>query len=84
MVYGIEQAALSPQKDFTTLRLILPTPEGLILFLDFSDGKRLRETGIPVRVDKLGNRFIDDDDIIGFLKKQLGMDDLSICAYKPL
>lgn len=83
-VYGIEQAALSPQKDLTVLRLMMPTSEGLFLLLDFSDGNMLRQTGIPVRVGRFGNRFIEDDDVMDFLKKQLKREDVSICAYKPL
>lgn len=83
-VYGIEQTALSPTKELTTLRLMLPAADGLYILLDFSNGKELRQTGIPIRVDKLGNHFIEDDDVKDFLKKQLKREDLSISAYKPL
>ena len=75
-VYGIEQTALSPTKELTTLRLMLPTADGLYILLDFSNGKELRQTGIPIRVDKLGNHLIEDDDVKDFLKNQLKREDL--------
>jgi len=70
-VYVIEQSGLSPIKELTTLRLMLPTAKAIYIRLDFSNGKVLRQTGIPVRTDKLGNRLIEDDDVKDFIKKQL-------------
>ena len=81
VVYVIEQSGLSPTKELTTLRLMLPTAKAIYILLDFSNGKVLRQTGIPVRTDKLGNRFIEDDDAKDFIKKQLKRDDLTICSY---
>lgn len=81
IVYVIEQSGLSPTKELTTLRLMLPTPKGIYILLDFSNGKMLRQTGIPIRVDKLGNHFIEDDDVKDFLKNQLKRTDLTICSY---
>ena len=81
VVYIIEQSGLSPTKEPTTLRLMLPTADGIYILLDFSNGKELRQTGIPIRVDKLGNHLIEDDDVKDFLKKQLKREDLTICSY---
>ncbi len=81
VVYVIEQTGLSPTKEPTTLRLMLPTSNGIYILLDFSDGKKLRQTGIPIRIDKLGNHFIEDEDVKDFLKNQLKREDLTICSY---
>jgi len=80
-VYVIEQSGLSPTKELTTLRLMLPTPKGIFILLDFSNGERLRQTGIPIRIDKYGNHLIEDDDVKDFIKKQLKREDLTICSY---
>jgi hypothetical protein len=81
VVYIIEQSGLSHTKELTTLRLMLPTTNGLHILLDFSNGKELRQTGIPIRQDKLGNHLIEDDDVKDFLKNQLKREDLTICSY---
>lgn len=81
IVYVIEQSVRSPTKELTTLRLMLPSPKGTYILLDFSDGKRLRQTGIPIRVDRLGNHLIEDDDVKDFLRNQLKRTDLLICSY---
>jgi hypothetical protein len=81
IVYVIEQSGLSQKKELTTLRLMLPTTNGLYILLDFSNGKELRQTGIPIRIDKLGNHLIEDDDVKEFLKNQLKREDLTICSY---
>ena len=51
IVYVIEQTGLSPTKELTTLRLMLPAADQLYILLDFSDGKKLRQTGIPIRIE---------------------------------
>ena len=81
VVYIIEQSGLSPTKELTTLRLMLPTSDGIFILLDFSNGKELRQTGIPIRTDKYGNHLIEDDDVKDFIKKQLKREDLTICSY---
>jgi hypothetical protein len=60
---------------------MLPTKDGIYILLDFSNGKELRQTGIPIRIDKLGNHLIEDDDVKDFLKNQLKREDLTICSY---
>jgi len=81
VVYNIEQNGLSPQRDLTCLRLIMPTQEAYYIFLDFPKEERLRETGIPIRRDKKGNRCLEDKDVVSFLKTQLERKDLTVCSY---
>jgi len=81
IVYNIEQSGLSPARELTSLRLIMPCREAYYVFLDFSTGEKLRETGIPIRKDKKGNRYIEDEDVTNFLKTQLKKENLTICSY---
>jgi hypothetical protein len=80
VVYSIEQHGLSPERELTCLRLIMPTQEVYYIFLDLPREDRLRETGIPIRKDRKGNRYIEDEEIVDFLKTQLEREDLTVCS----
>lgn len=82
VVYNIEQNGLSPERELTCLRLIMPTQEVYYIFLDFPKEEALRETCIPIRRDKKGNRYLEDKDVISFLKTQLERKDLTVCPYR--
>lgn len=81
VVYNIEQNGLSPERELTCLRLIMPTQEVYYIFLDFRREDKLRETGIPIRKDRKGNRCIEDKEVIDFLRIQLERKDLAVCSY---
>jgi hypothetical protein len=81
MVYSIEQNGLSPERELTCLRLIMPTREMYYIFLDFPREDKLRETGIPIRKDGKGIRCIEDKEVKDFLKIQLEIKDLTVCSY---
>ncbi|MEM3729042.1 MAG: hypothetical protein QXF75_07615 [Candidatus Bathyarchaeia archaeon] len=81
IVYNIEQNGLSPKRELTNLRLILPSGPAYYVFLDFAEGERLRETGIPLRKDAKGNRYLEEEDVVKFLKEQFKREDLTVCSY---
>jgi len=81
VVYSLEQNGFSSERELTCLRLIMPTQEVYYIFLDFPREDRLRETGIPIRKDRKGNRCLEDKEVIDFLKTQLERKDLTICSY---
>lgn len=81
IVYNIEQNGLSPKKELTNLRLIMPCLKTYYVFLDFAQGEELRETHIPLRRDKNGKRYIEETDVRDFLKNQLKREDITICSY---
>jgi len=81
VVYSIDQNAMSKTKEPTCLRLILPVSSGYYVYLDFPKGNALRETGIPIREDKLGNRCLQDEDIVQFLKSAFGRENLQVFSY---
>jgi len=80
IVYSIDQNAMSKTKEPTCLRLILPALNAYYVYVDFPKGNALRETAIPIYENKHG-RFLEDQDIIAFLKKALGREDLAVFSY---
>ncbi len=71
LVYIIEQNGLTPAREMTVLRLLLPAKSAYYIYLDFPKGKALRETAIPISESR-GGRHLEDDDIKDFLKKEFG------------
>jgi len=59
---------------------MFPSPNAYYVFLDFPKGEILNETHIPLSKDEQGNRFIDEEGLKKFLKRQLG-ENLTVCAY---
>jgi hypothetical protein len=80
IVYSIDQNAMSKTKELTCLRLILPAPNAYYVYVDFPKGNALRDTAISIRENKNG-RFLEDQDIIKFLKKELDREDLAVFSY---
>jgi hypothetical protein len=74
IVYSIDQNAVSKTKELTALRFILLARGGYYVYLDFPRGKEnvMRETGIKIRRDKNGVRYLEDEDVIQFIKQELG------------
>jgi len=79
VVYGIAQSI--PARNYTGLKLILPVEGAQYIFTDSAKGDKLRRTGIPVRTDKKGNRFLTDEDVKSFLRTELQIKDLKIFSY---
>lgn len=80
IVYSIDQNGMSKTKELTCLRVILPAQNAYYVYVDFPKGNALRDTAIPIRENKYG-RFIEDQDVINFLKKELGREDLAVFSY---
>jgi hypothetical protein len=78
IVYNIEQTGISKDREFTSLRLIIPA-KNYYVYVDFPKGEALRETGIPIKKDSTGTRCIDDSYIRAFLKEQFG--NLRVYSY---
>jgi hypothetical protein len=74
IVYSIDQNAMSNTKELTALRFILLARGGYYVYLDFPKGEEnvMRETGIQIRRDKNGARYLEDEDVIRFIKRELG------------
>jgi hypothetical protein len=72
---------MSATKELTCLRLILPARNGYYVYVDFPKGNVLRETGIPIHDDKKGNRCLEDQDIIQFIRAALGRENLPVYSF---
>ena len=79
VVYVIAQSI--PARNHTGLKLILPVEGAQYIFTDSAKGDKLRRTGIPIRTDKKGNRFLTDEDVKSFLRTDLQIKDLKIFSY---
>ena len=79
VIYVIAQSI--PARNHTGLKLILPVEGAQYIFTDSAKGDKLRRTGIPVRTDKKGNRFLTDEDVKSFLRAQLEISGLQIFSY---
>jgi hypothetical protein len=80
-VYILEQNALSPNKELTTLRIILMHDKRYYIFLDFPNGHFLRETGIPLHKDKNEMWNLDEDEVKVILKKVFEKENLEIFSF---
>lgn len=81
IVYNIEQDGLSPKRELTNLRLILPAGKAYHVFIDSARGNALKGTGIPFRRDANGNRYLEEEDVEKFLKSQFKWNNLIFCSY---
>jgi uncharacterized membrane protein len=79
VVYVIAQSI--PARNHTGLKLILPVEGAQYIFVDSAEGDKLRRTGIPVRTDRKGNRFLTDEDVKRFLRTELETSGLQIFSY---
>ena len=70
IVFILEQNGFSPNKELSTLKIIMLHDRRYYIFLDFSKGEALRETGIPFHRDKKGIPNLDEDEVKAFLKKE--------------
>lgn len=70
IVFILEQNGFSPNKELTTLKLIMLHDKRYYMFYDFPKGDALRETGIPFHKDKNGIPNLDEDEVKAFLQKQ--------------
>lgn len=59
----------------------MPTQQAYYVFLDFPLKDILRETRIYLQKDKKGNRYLEEKDVVAFLKEQTNQKNLTICSY---
>lgn len=81
IVFVLEQNALSPNKELTTLRIILMDDKRYYIFLDFPKGQFLRETRIPLRKNKNGLWNLDEDEVKDILKKEFEKEKLDVFSF---
>jgi hypothetical protein len=81
IVFILEQNALSPNKELTTLRIILMHEVRYYIFLDFPKGQFMRETKIPLRKDKQGLWNLEEDEVKNILIKEFEKDNVEVFSF---
>jgi hypothetical protein len=81
IVYILEQSGFAADKEVTILRLIMLHQQRYYIFIDTPRGDALRETGILLRKDKVGTRFLDDDEVKAYLKAQFKDEKLEVYSF---
>mgnify|MGYP001077528746 CR=1 FL=1 len=79
LAYRIEPGI--PARHLTGLRLILPAVGIQYVFIDTAIGDRLAKTGIRLQTDERGNRYVKDEDVLLFVRSELGRNDLKMHPY---
>jgi len=79
IVFILEQNGFSPNKELSTLKLIMLHDKRYYMFYDFPKGENLRETKIALHKDKKGIPNLDEDEVKAFLKKQF--EDLEVYSF---
>ena len=80
-VYILEQNGFSPNKELTTLRIIMLHDRRYYIFLDFPKGEVLRETKMPLHKNKNGIFNLDEDEVKIILKKEFEKEKLEIYSF---
>ena len=81
IVFILEQNGFSPNKELTTLKLIILHDKRYYIFLDFPKGDTLRETKIHLRKDRNGIPSLDEDEVKDILKKQFENEKIDIFSF---
>lgn len=82
IVFVLEQNAFSPNKELTSLRIIMLHDKRYYIFLDFPKGEVLRETRIPLHKDKKGILNLDEDEVKVILKKQFEKEKIEVFSFR--
>jgi hypothetical protein len=81
LTFILEQNGLSPNRELSTLRIIMLHDRRYYIFLDFPKGEVFRETGIPLHKDKHGILNLDEDEVKVSLKKQFEKEKIDIFSF---
>ncbi len=81
ITFILEQNALSPNRELTTLRIIMLHDKRYFMFFDFPKDGFLKETGIPLHKDKRGLYNLDEDEVRTILKREFEKDKIEIFSF---
>jgi hypothetical protein len=81
IVYILEQNGFTQDKEVTILRVIMLHEQRYYIFIDTPKGDQLRETAIPLRKDKNGTRFLDDQEVKNYIKAQFEGEKLEVYSF---
>ncbi len=81
ITFILEQNGLSPNRELSTLRIIMLHDKRYFMFFDFPKDGVLRETGIPLHKGKKGILNLDEDEVKAFLKKQFEKEKVEVFSF---
>ncbi len=81
ITFILEQCATSPNRELSSLRLIMLHDRRYYMFFDFPKGEVLRQTGIPLHKDKKGIPNLDEDEVKAILKKEFEKDKIEVFSF---
>ena len=81
IVFILEQAGFSPNKELTSLKLIMLHDRRYYILIDTPKGNALRQLGIPFHKDKNGISNLDEAEVKAFLEKQFEQDKVKVFSF---
>jgi hypothetical protein len=81
IVYILEQNGFAADKEVTILRVIMLHQQRYYIFIDTPKGDQLRETALPLRKDKNGTRFLDDEEVKNYIKAQFEGEKIEVYSF---
>ena len=81
ITFILEQNGLSPNRELSTLRIIMLHDKRYFMFFDFPKDEKLRETCISLHKDKNGILNLDEDEVKAFLKKEFEKENLEVFSF---
>ena len=81
ITFILEQNPLSPNRELTSLRIIMLHDHRYYMFFDFAKNNILKETGIPLHADKKGLLNLDEDEVKAILRKEFEKDKIEVFSF---
>lgn len=81
ITFILEQNGLSPNRELSTLRIIMLHDKRYYMFFDFPKNGLLKETGIPLRKDKKGVFNLNEDEVKAILKQEFEKDNIDVFSF---
>ena len=81
ITFILEQNGLSPNRELSTLRIIMLHDKRYYMFFDFPKDGALKQTGIPLHKDKKGILNLEEDEVKAILKKQFEKDNVEVFSF---
>ena len=81
ITFVIEQNGLSPNRELSTLRIIMLHDKRYYMFFDFPQGEKLKQTGIPLHKDKKGILNLDEDEVKDALRREFQKENIEVFSF---
>ncbi len=81
LTFILEQNGLSPNRELSTLRIIMLHDKRYYMFFDFPQNEKLKQTGIPLHKDRNGILNLDEDEVKTILTKEFEKDNIEIFSF---